>query len=234
MAFIIPGRFFIIPLSVFIFITVIYIYMKKRRNNIKNELLKKENANNKSRKKQDLLKDSIIQRFEISKQIMVMNSSPIQNPKEKNVLTKINEIFYGQSDTNISEEEFYSLLNAVHGNFLIKLSKIFPELNEDEIRICCLMKAGFDTSNICSILNYVPITVRTKKTKIRKKIGITGGGDIIVFLENILEKPNKKIIHKIFKRKRSFFYRFFKRRFKLFRKLLISNFSWHDFCEIPK
>ncbi len=139
-----------------------------------------------------LSNESINQRFEVSKQLLIMNSSPVEDSKEQKVLTRINEILYGQPDANANEEEFYILLNIVHNNFLTRLTEAFPELNENEIQICCLMKAGFDTSKICFISKYAPTTIRIKKTNIRKKVGITDGGNIIDFLDEYLTNLEEK------------------------------------------
>jgi hypothetical protein len=138
-------------------------------------------------KKKENLRKLLTQRFEISKQMVIINASPIHNPKEKSFLGKINEIFYNEPDVDFNWEEFYILLNELYDNFSIKLSRTYPELTKEEIHLCCLMKAGFNTSNICFILSYAPITVRTKKTKIRKKLGITDGGDLNDFLNKFIE-----------------------------------------------
>ncbi|MDR1371267.1 MAG: hypothetical protein LBJ72_14275 [Dysgonamonadaceae bacterium] len=139
-----------------------------------------------------------------------MNSCPDKDSKEKKMRNKVNEIFYGQSDVDPSnQDEFYRLLNVLHENFLGWLSESFPLLNEKEIQICCLLKAGFDTSNICLILKYVPITIRAKKTAIRKKLGITDGGDIIDFLSKFMEKQELEKKQMEEKKKNHFLISFF-------------------------
>ncbi len=196
-------------LSSFLSAIIMYAYMETRRVNLKKKLLEKERIEKILIDKKDLFIEMLNHRFAISKQILIMNSSPIQDQKEERTLIKINELFYGQADINFNNEEFYDLLNEIHGNFSIKISDFFPDLNEEEIRICCLLQAGFNTSNICFILRYAPITIRIKKTKIRKKLGITDGGDIINFLNEFIEKQEEKRKQEKEKREKSFFYSWF-------------------------
>ncbi len=179
----------------FIAVIITYTCMASKIIRIKRKLLEKEIAEEDFSRVKNMFQKFLIQRFEISKQILIMNSTPTHDPKDIRILTRINEFFYGQPDINFNKIEFYELLNEMYGNFRTQLSKSFPNLNEDEIRICCLLKAGFNTSNICFILRYVPVTIRIKKTKIRKKLGITDGGDIPIFLGDHFEK--QKLSEKI-------------------------------------
>ncbi len=167
-------------LSAFISIVV----MGSRLNNLKKELFQKKEKEKEILTKQEKLKTLLAQRFEISKQLAIISASPAFDPGERKLLSKINEIIYGTSDIGFNWDEFYLLLNELHDNLSFKLKAIFTELSEYEVHLCCLIKAGFTTSDICFILNIVPITVRMKKTAIRKKLGIKNGGDIAVFIDD--------------------------------------------------
>jgi hypothetical protein len=177
----------ILLLSSFVSAVLVYVYMERRRNILKQKLSEKEAIEKEFIRKREVFQKTLIERFEISKQILVMNSMPIPDIKEKKVLNKINELFCGEADIDYSEK-FYLLFNELYDDFETKIIQFFPCLNEQEVRICCLLRAGFDTSNISFILEYVPITVRLKKTIIRKKIGMTDGGDVAAYLSKIVEE----------------------------------------------
>ena len=175
-------------LSSFSSAMLVYVYMGRQRNVLKQKLLKKEAIEKEFIRKRDVFREILIQQFEILKQILIMNSNPIQDIKEQKVLSKINELFYGEVEIDYNSDKFYLLFNELHENFEPKVFQYFPFLSEQEVQICCLLKAGFDTSDISFILKYVPITIRIKKTIIRKKIGMTDGGDIAAYLSEIVAK----------------------------------------------
>lgn len=174
---------YLYPALIILSVSILFIFLRQK-NNIKKKFQEQEKN---TCKRKENLRELLAQRFKISKYMIIVNASPVPNPKEKNIITKINEILYDEPDKGFNWEEFYILLNELHNNFSIKLSNAFPMLNKEEIHLCCLMKAGFNTSEICFILNYASITIRTKKTKIRKKLEIKDGWDLNDFLNKFIE-----------------------------------------------
>ncbi len=63
---------------------------------------------------------------------------------------------------------FYSRLASEHGN----------ELNEKEIQLCCLLRAGFSTKEINMLTRQSMQTIYQRKTQIRQKLGLEEGDDI--------------------------------------------------------
>ena len=177
----------ILLLSSFVSAILVYVYMKRRMNTLKRRLLEKEIIEKEFIRKREAFERALAQKFEISKQIFIMNSVPVQDMKETKVLSKINELFHGDAEVDCCEK-FYLLFNELYENFESKIFQDFPCLSEREVQMCCLLKSGFDTSDISFILKYVPLTVRLKKTTIRKKIGMTDGGDIAAYLSRIVGK----------------------------------------------
>lgn len=75
-------------------------------------------------------------------------------------------------------------LNEVYSGFIIRLKDDYPNLNDTEIAICSLLKAGAKTKNIAWIISMTPNAVSRKKNQIMKKIGII---DEVASLERFLE-----------------------------------------------
>lgn len=75
-------------------------------------------------------------------------------------------------------------LNEVYSAFIIRLKEDYPNLNDTEIAICSLLKAGARTKNIAAIISMTPNAVSRKKNQIMKKIGII---DEVASLERFLE-----------------------------------------------
>jgi len=185
-----PGMIYysIIFLSSFVSAMLVYTYMERRRKALKQKLLEKEVIEKGLIRKGEFLQEALTKHFEIAKQIFVMNSIAKQDIKEIKVLSKINELFYGEVDADANKDKFYLLFNELHENFEYKIPKAFPCLKGTELKMCCLLKAEFNTNDIGFIMKYTPLTVRLMKTTIRKKIGITDGGDIAIYLSKIIEE----------------------------------------------
>lgn len=76
----------------------------------------------------------------------------------------------------------------MYDNLPDKLRQIYPELDEAEIRICCLTYMEVNNTEIAAIMRFKINTVQSKKSVIRKKLGIDGYGNIRDF---IIEDLNK-------------------------------------------
>lgn len=75
-------------------------------------------------------------------------------------------------------------LNEVYSDFIMRLKEDYPNLNDTEVAICSLLKAGAKTKNIAWIISMTPNAVSRKKNQIMKKIGII---DEVASLERFLE-----------------------------------------------
>jgi DNA-binding CsgD family transcriptional regulator len=55
-------------------------------------------------------------------------------------------------------------------------------LEEAEVRICCLIYAGLNNTEISILMEWTTNTIQMKKSIIRKKIGVEGYGNLSDFL----------------------------------------------------
>ncbi|HLN52329.1 MAG TPA: tetratricopeptide repeat protein [Lentimicrobium sp.] len=67
-------------------------------------------------------------------------------------------------------EKFKSLFEKVHSGFFIKLKEEFPDLSENELRLCAYLRINLQNKEIARILNVNPSTVVTSRYRIRKKM----------------------------------------------------------------
>lgn len=108
------------------------------------------------------------------------------NKKNEFWLKKINEIIYGQEILNW--DVLYDLMNKLYNDFFIKLKTAYPELGDTEFRIICLTYAKFSSEEIAIILRLSINTVNTKRSAIRKKLGMEAFGNLCEFLDERLKK----------------------------------------------
>ena len=73
-------------------------------------------------------------------------------------------------------------------NFVEKLQSRFTTLSDEEINLCCLLLMGFDINHIRILFNHTQIqSTYSKKTRLRKKLGLNGKEDTKEFLLSLCE-----------------------------------------------
>jgi DNA-binding CsgD family transcriptional regulator len=192
---IIQRQYLIISIFTLLFLVCLLIGIGRyNRNKTSEKLLQIESMNSTlkrlasdSSNNEWKLKKLLIEKLNIAKKIALINK---MNSNDKLSLSKVNEIFYGKSDDSFDWNEFSILLNDLYDNFLIKLERLHPELNDIEIQFCGLLKAGLNTTEIALLLNFSPVTIRIRKTNIRKKIKMKNGGDITLFIDELFKKSS--------------------------------------------
>lgn len=105
------------------------------------------------------------------------------------ILKKIYDAVYGKK--NFPWEKAYKAISILYNNLPEKLRRQYPELDEAEIRICCLTYMEVNNTEIATIMRFKINTVQAKKSVIRKKLGIDGYGNIRDFIIEDLEKEGK-------------------------------------------
>jgi len=111
------------------------------------------------------------------------------NPPEKDKAIKAranNEMFQKKINKQFEEINADSLntsfshrwdwlkkeIDRLHNHFTVRLKVCFPNLSEDEIRLCCLIRIETDTHGITKYLNISKEYLRTKKSRLAKKFKI--------------------------------------------------------------
>lgn len=80
-------------------------------------------------------------------------------------------------------EKAYNAIGILYDDLPERLRKAYPELDEAEIRLCCLTYMDINNTEIATIMRFKINTIQAKKSVIRKKLGIEGYGNIRDFLE---------------------------------------------------
>ncbi len=63
-----------------------------------------------------------------------------------------------------------NLFEQTYDNLLFTLKQVGRNLNDNEIKVCCLVKLGIPNKGISTLINKAPTTVSTMKKRIYKKI----------------------------------------------------------------
>lgn len=163
----------------------LYFYLRSQRRY--KQYLEIENINLKlnalladsTTKIQELLSHSLHNTKKLA-QIKNFNS-----PKSEEFIQLYFQFFKDQQNRSNEEwENIYFAVNSLHDNFKDKLTATFPQISEDDIKMCCLACIGFNTNEIAFVMNLSPHTIHKRKTMLRKKLDMPEGADIIEFLES--------------------------------------------------
>ena len=73
-------------------------------------------------------------------------------------------------------------IDLLHDNISKRLIESFPDLQENEVMICCFLLAGFDNVTIYTTLNLQSNSYNVKRTGLRKKLGLPHEMNLTDFL----------------------------------------------------
>lgn len=78
-----------------------------------------------------------------------------------------------------------SFTDARYGDFIQKLSLLYPDLSDSEKRICAMLLVGFSSKDIANVLNCSDRSLNNSRSKIRKKLNIPEKESILHFLKSL-------------------------------------------------
>ena len=76
-------------------------------------------------------------------------------------------------------KEFEKSFDQQYTNYVTTLTQRYPELNPLELKICMLIKAGLNNKEVATTLHLADNTVRTYRTRIRKKMHLNESQDTL-------------------------------------------------------
>ncbi|MHC1774460.1 MAG: tetratricopeptide repeat protein [Lentimicrobium sp.] len=81
-------------------------------------------------------------------------------------------------------DQFKELFEKVHADFFTGLKAKFPELTENELRLCAYLRINLQNKEIAKILNVNSATIVTSRYRIRKKMNLDNKTVLEDFLRN--------------------------------------------------
>lgn len=129
-------------------------------------------------------KDNLIHNFNILKRAASLEFyvTDSGNKQGKTLIKRFNEIAYGNDAINWVV--LYNTINSINNGIFDRIGDKYPDLDETEFRICCLIYCKFHSNEIAIITQLSTNTIHMKTTSIRKKLGIEKYGNIIDFFNN--------------------------------------------------
>ncbi len=106
------------------------------------------------------------------------------NPRDKERSERIRQLISDlhQYSAGHDWEEFRLFFEEVHQSFEKNLNSAFPNLSQNDKKICALLKLGLSTKEIASISFRELRSVESARNRLRKKLGLTADINIHTFL----------------------------------------------------
>lgn len=85
--------------------------------------------------------------------------------------------------TDTSWKEFEKRFADIHSNFYNRLLKDYPDLSQNEVKLCAFLKMGMNTKEICAITFQNVRAVEAARLRLRKKLKLNKGDNLSMFLQ---------------------------------------------------
>ena len=89
-------------------------------------------------------------------------------------------------------DDFKVFFEQVHPNFLKQLEMLVPKISSAEKRLCTLLKLNMRSKDIATVMRISPDSVRIARYRLRKKLPIEQGEELVSFLNNIEKYAEKE------------------------------------------
>ncbi len=165
-------------LALVVFLLIVFVLMF---------LLWKTRAKQTRIEKENLTKDLELKNRELTTNVMyllkkhelinsistrLMNLKSKLSIDNKNVIQKI--IFDLQAGAEPEVwEEFELRFQNVHSDFYEKLHKVAPDLTPSELKLCAFLRLNMNSKEISALIHQSTKSIEVKRSRIRKKLGIT-------------------------------------------------------------
>ena len=81
--------------------------------------------------------------------------------------------------------DFYARSEVLNKDFNMRLAERFPGLTDGERKLTNLLRQGFSSKYIASLMNITPKSVEINRSRLRSKLGLTRSENLIQFIKTI-------------------------------------------------
>ena len=88
-------------------------------------------------------------------------------------------------DRDVDSQYFYAQAESIHEDFNAKLTENHPGLTQQERRLATLLRLGFSSKYIATLMNITPKSVEISRYRLRQKLGLSKGDNLVNFIKSI-------------------------------------------------
>ena len=126
-------------------------------------------------------KDYMENVLEQLKQVRTAKDGSEKDARTDALLRSLKERMYFTREMN----DFYARSEELHKDFNERLAESFPNLTENERKLANLLRQGFSSKYIASLMNITPKSVEINRYRLRAKLGLTRSENLINFIKSI-------------------------------------------------
>jgi PiT family inorganic phosphate transporter len=105
--------------------------------------------------------------------------------KRSEILKEVLTILHQKMSFSNEMDDLYLKAEEIHQDFPQKVKERFPDLTEQEKRLTILLRVGFSSKEISSIMNISPKSVEISRYRLRKKLNINNKINLTQFIKDI-------------------------------------------------
>ncbi len=180
--------FAIVLILIVIFLTFLLIYRKKKNQVKQAELVKKNLEIDLDFRNKELMTNAmyLLKKSEFMHNIadeLKKSMQKFAQDNQKYLIKIITEIHQNTSEDNW--KEFETRFQKVHFDFNESLSKKFPSLTPNELKLCAFLKLNMTTKEIAAITYQSTNSIEVARYRLRKKLGLENYDNLIEFLNQV-------------------------------------------------
>ncbi len=119
--------------------------------------------------------------YEDLKEVRSMPDGADKNIRIDQMLSSLRERMYFTREMN----DFYARSEVLHKDFNMRLSEAYPKLTENERKLANLLRQGFSSKYIASLMNITPKSVEINRYRLRAKLGLKRTDNLTQFIKSI-------------------------------------------------
>lgn len=101
----------------------------------------------------------------------------------KKILNEMQRLL--DSFLSVEDKTFEIQMDELHQEFFKKLRELYPNLSNNDLRLCAYLKIGLNSKEIADILNILPSSVYISRSRLRKKLNVNSDDDLYNYLNAI-------------------------------------------------
>lgn len=88
-------------------------------------------------------------------------------------------------ERDVDSQYFYAQAEYLHEDFNAKLTENFPDLTQQEKRLATLLRLGFSSKYIATLMNITVKSVEISRYRLRLKLGLSKGDNLVNYIKSI-------------------------------------------------
>ena len=119
--------------------------------------------------------------YEDLKSLRALPDGTEKDARLDRLLSTLRERMYFSREMN----DFYARTEVLHKDFNMRLAEAYPNLTENERKLANLLRQGFSSKYIASLMNITPKSAEINRYRLRAKLGLKREDNLVQFIKSI-------------------------------------------------